>query len=134
MITSDFSRSIRMGEPVPGFDLPSATGGNVRFASFYCPRVVFFTCNHCPYVVGWEGRVHELARRYAGRVQFIGINANDATRYPDDSFARMQDRARAGNPAGIRRGHHHRVGLGQACGHRVVEPAHELVVRGGRQF
>ncbi len=56
--------------------------------------VVVFECNHCPYVVGSIERIERMAEkaRHLG-MGFVGINANDAEKYPDDSFERMQDRA-----------------------------------------
>lgn len=56
--------------------------------------VVIFSCNHCPYVRAWEDRMIQIQHDYASRgVQLIAINANDAKKYPDDSFAKMQQRA-----------------------------------------
>jgi peroxiredoxin len=53
--------------------------------------VVFFTCNHCPYVTG----SNELARRAAQRflakgVVFVGINSNCERVHPEDDFSTMQ--------------------------------------------
>lgn len=98
MITSDFSKSIQVGHPVPGFCLTATDGSLVALADCPGPVVVFFTCNHCPYVIGWEGRLQALAAEFAGQVAFLGINANDAGRYPDDSFDRMVERAQKGLP------------------------------------
>ncbi len=56
---------------------------------------VIFWCNHCPYVRAWEDRVVALQREYAGKgVRFVLINSNDAVKYPEDSFAKMQERAK----------------------------------------
>ncbi|MBT8401140.1 MAG: thioredoxin family protein, partial [Rhodothermia bacterium] len=51
-------------------------------------------CNHCQFVVHVRAELVRMANEYreAG-VQFIGINSNDAVRYPDDSFSRMQEDA-----------------------------------------
>jgi peroxiredoxin len=98
MITSDFSNAIRIGQHAPGFRLTATDGTTVALADVHGPTVVFFTCNHCPYVIGWEGRLRTLAEAFADRVRFLGINANDATRYPDDSFAKMVERANKGLP------------------------------------
>src|SRR5574341_1178043 len=56
---------------------------------------VIFHCNHCPYAQAWEGRLIQAQRDYAARgVRLLLINSNDPAKYPDDSFARMQQRAR----------------------------------------
>ena len=53
--------------------------------------VVIFLCNHCPYVKAIIPRLNALAREFAKKnVRFVGINANDAAQYPDDSFENMK--------------------------------------------
>ena len=55
---------------------------------------VIFSCNHCPYVRAWEDRMIQIQADYAEKgVQLIAINANDAAKYPDDSFPKMKERA-----------------------------------------
>src|SRR5215210_6904274 len=55
---------------------------------------VVFTCNHCPYARAWEDRLIYMQADYASRgVQLVAINANDARKYPDDSFPRMKERS-----------------------------------------
>ena len=56
---------------------------------------VIFSCNHCPYVRAWEDRMVQIQADYASRgVQIVAINANDAAKYPDDSFTKMKERAK----------------------------------------
>jgi peroxiredoxin len=56
---------------------------------------VIFSCNHCPYVRAWEDRMVQIQSDYADKgVQLVAINSNDESKYPDDSFAKMKDRAR----------------------------------------
>jgi peroxiredoxin len=77
--------------PLPGVDGKSRAGGD--FTSEIL--IVVFSCNHCPYVQAYEERMVALQRDYAARgVQLVAINANDETNYPDDSFAKMVERAR----------------------------------------
>ena len=59
--------------------------------------VIFFTCNHCPYVHAYEKRIIKLQKSYRDIVQFIGINSNDDTKYPEDSFEKMKERSRDNN-------------------------------------
>jgi thiol-disulfide isomerase/thioredoxin len=55
---------------------------------------VIFMCNHCPYVLAWLERIMAAVRDYADEgVAFVGINANDAAKYPADSFEKMQELA-----------------------------------------
>lgn len=54
--------------------------------------VVVFMCNHCPYVQACIDRLVQLQRDFADRgVRFVGINSNDSTDYPEDSFDAMKD-------------------------------------------
>ena len=85
-----------IGSWAPDFSLLGVDGKTYRLSDFREAKalVVVFMCNHCPYVVAVQGRVHSLAQEYAGRgVQFVVINSNDSVQYPDDSFAAMKIRA-----------------------------------------
>lgn len=76
------------------FNLPGADGRDYSLASFADKKVlvVIFMCNHCPYVLAVLERLNNLAQEFAERgVQFVGINSNDATDYPADSFEKMKD-------------------------------------------
>ncbi len=58
--------------------------------------VVFFTCNHCPYVLGSDESTRQTADKFAGRgVRFVGINANSERTYAEDSFDNMVKRMAA---------------------------------------
>ena len=45
-----------------------------------------FICNHCPYVHAYEVGLFRCKKNLNHIVQFVGINSNDDTRYPEDSF------------------------------------------------
>ena len=54
-----------------------------------------FICNHCPYVKHVADGLAALAEEYQRRgVAVVGINANDAAAYPDDSPAKMAEEVR----------------------------------------
>ena len=60
--------------------------------------LVIFTCDHCPFARGWEGRIVELGNAYAKKgVGVILINANDPSEHEEDGFAGMQARAKSAN-------------------------------------
>ncbi len=89
---------LQPGQKAPDFELPGADGKTYRLASFADKPilVVFFTCNHCPYVQAWESRFVEVQRDYASKgVQLVGINSNDDAKYPEDDFDHMVARAKA---------------------------------------
>jgi peroxiredoxin len=88
---------IALGDRAPDFELPAAGGGQQRLAPESSPAtVVYWTCNHCPYALAWEDRMHDVARDYAGRgVRTLAINSNDPENYPLDSFEAMVDRVQS---------------------------------------
>jgi thioredoxin-related protein len=52
--------------------------------------VIFFTCNHCPYVKGSEEVTRQTAIQFLPYgVQFVAINSNSPNTYAEDSFAEM---------------------------------------------
>lgn len=88
---------LKLGAPAPAFDLPGVDGKNRTLTSFSDKKilVVVFTCNHCPYVQGWEDRLIAIQRDFGSKgVQLVGINANETKNYPEDSFDKMVIRAR----------------------------------------
>lgn len=87
--------TLPLGAKAPHFDLPGTDGSNHSLDSVADAKVVviFFTCNHCPYVVGSDEATRATALKYAGSgVRFIGINSNSVHVYPEDDFAGMQRR------------------------------------------
>ena len=56
--------------------------------------LVIFTCNHCPFVKAWQGRMASIGNAAKGKgVGVIVINSNDPAAYAEDSFSEMQKRA-----------------------------------------
>ncbi len=84
------------GARAPEFELPGVDGAihALPAPGEAAATVIVFTCNHCPYALAWHDRIAAVAREYADRgVRFFAINANDAERYPADSFDAMRERA-----------------------------------------
>ena len=84
-------------ESAPAFDLPGVDGRNHTLDEYADATILVLvqSCNHCPYVLAWEGRVDALAREYTDRgVRFVAVNSNDAEAYPADSFDAMVEHAR----------------------------------------
>ena len=55
--------------------------------------LVIFMCNHCPYVKAKSDALNELYDEFGGRIDMVGINSNDPTDYPEDSFENMKKTA-----------------------------------------
>jgi len=92
--------TIKIGQPAITFSLPGIDGTNHTLGEYSGKQAVavIFSCNHCPYVRAWEDRMVQIQADYAPKgVQLIAINANDASKYPDDSFVKMKERAREKN-------------------------------------
>ena len=83
----------RLHRTAPDFSLPATDGATVSLNDVRGEKgtVVAFICNHCPYVVSAARRMVSDAQTLAGHgVGFVAICANDAVRYPADSFERMK--------------------------------------------
>ena len=88
---------LKIGDRAVPFNLPAIDDVNHSLSEYGGKNavVVMFSCNHCPYVRAWEDRMVQIQADYAARgVQLVAINANDATKYPEDSFHKMKERAR----------------------------------------
>ena len=85
--------NLQIGDEAIAFELAGVDGRThslAELAEGKMATVVIFMCNHCPYVLGWLDRLMSAAQDYAGKgVAFAGINANDASKYPADSFENM---------------------------------------------
>jgi len=86
--------NLQIGDEAIAFELPGVDGRTYSLAGLAAGNkatAVIFLSNHCPYVLGWLERLKAVARDYAGQgVAFAGINANDASKYPADSFENMK--------------------------------------------
>ncbi len=84
--------TLPLGAAAPDFSLPATGGRTYSLADFADAKtlVIFFTCNHCPYVVGSDEVTRATAEKYAAHgVRFVGINANSKQTYAEDSFEHM---------------------------------------------
>jgi peroxiredoxin len=87
------STMVPLGESARAFSLPGVDGKQYSLDSFKDRRilVIIFMCNHCPYVKAVFSRLIDLQNQMGDQgVQLVGINSNDASRYPDDSFDSMK--------------------------------------------
>ena len=87
--------TLQPGEKAVHFKLPATDGKKYSLEDFdrYKYLVVFFTCNHCPYVIGSDYVTKATAEKYNDKgVIFVGINSNSENTYPEDSFSNMVKR------------------------------------------
>jgi peroxiredoxin len=87
--------TLQIGAPAPDFSLPATNGKTYGLSDFNDKDylVIFFTCNHCPFVTGSDEVTRKTAEKYiSNSVAFVGINSNSKDTYAKDSFEHMVER------------------------------------------
>jgi peroxiredoxin len=88
-VMSEVQSTFRLqpGDVAPEFQLPEP-GGEIHSLSGLKGQqglLVFFACNHCPYVIHLAEAVGKLAEEVASKgVNTVAIMSNDITNYPED--------------------------------------------------
>ena len=86
------STKLTLGVQAPDFKLFDASGKEfiMSKASNTPATVIVFMCNHCPYVKHLKKSLAIFAREYKAReVAVIGINPDDAEKFPEDGPSQM---------------------------------------------
>ena len=84
--------TLQPGQKAIDFKLPSTEGKEYSLSDFETFKylVIFFTCNHCPYVIGSDEVTRATVNKFIDKgVGFAGINSNSENTYPEDSFPNM---------------------------------------------
>jgi len=84
--------TLQLGERAPDFKLPATDGKTYELSDFDNAEVlvIFFTCNHCPYVIGSDEVTRRTAEKFAPQgVKFVGVNSNSKNTYAEDDFKHM---------------------------------------------
>jgi peroxiredoxin len=84
--------TLELGSKAPDFSLLATDGKIYSLKDFAQSKylVVFFTCNHCPYVLGSDEITKSTADKFASKgVTFVAINANSANTHGEDSYDNM---------------------------------------------
>lgn len=87
--------TLQIGKKAPDFKLPATDGKTYSLDDFKAARVlvVFFTCNHCPFVLGSDEVTRDTVLQFKDKsVAFIGINSNSENTYREDDFPHMVKR------------------------------------------
>ena len=91
------SFTLQIGERAPDFRLPATDGKTYALTDFASDPVLvlFFTCNHCPYVTGSDESTRRTVEKFSSRgVRFVAINSNSPNTYAEDDFPHMIARMR----------------------------------------
>ena len=94
------SFTLQPGSAAIDFSLTATDSKTYKLADFSQNKylVIFFTCNHCPYVIGSDEVTRTTAMKYKGKgVAFAAINSNSENTYAEDSFDNMVKRMKEQN-------------------------------------
>jgi peroxiredoxin len=90
--------TLQIGSIAPDFTLPGSDGIDHSFHGANSVRgqngtLIFFTCNHCPYVIGSEARMKALYERITPQgVAMVAIHSNETQNHPTDTFPLVLER------------------------------------------
>ena len=85
---------LALGTQAPDFQLPDPDGKLFSLSDFAEQKalLVFFICNHCPFVKHIQGELARMGHDYPVRgVAMVAISSNDVANYPDDSPEKMAE-------------------------------------------
>jgi peroxiredoxin len=92
--------TLSLGDKAPNFSLPATDSKTYSLEDFQESDVLvlFFTCNHCPYVIGSDETTRKTVEKFQSQsVRFVGINSNSQETRPEDSFESMVARMKEFN-------------------------------------
>ncbi len=96
-ISAATPKAYSVGDIAEDFSLKNVDGNIVSLSDYRDARgvIVIFTCNHCPFAQLYEQRIIDLHRTFDPLgFPVIAINPNSPKIIPEDSFEKMQERAR----------------------------------------
>ena len=95
MVLIESQIKLKSGDSAPSFELMGTDETSHTLQSYKSQEneglLIIFMCNHCPYVKAKIDAIKEIHQKFKGRVPVIGINSNDSTDYPEDSFEAMKE-------------------------------------------
>ena len=88
------SNMLALGTKAPYFELPNPSESSeiqsLEELKGEKATLIVFMCNHCPFVLHIIDKLAEIYEDYQGRgMEIIGINSNDAEKYPADAPEKM---------------------------------------------
>lgn len=92
MVLLESQIKLKTGDQAPNFELIGIDDKKHSLNDYknYEGLLVLFICNHCPYVKAKVDAIKEIHEKFKDKVALVGINSNDTTNYPDDSFENMK--------------------------------------------
>ena len=84
--------TLQIGDSAPDFKLPATDVHTYQLFDYSeaIVLVIFFTCNHCPFVTGSDEVTRKTVIKFANQgVKFVGISSNSVDTYQEDDFDHM---------------------------------------------
>ncbi len=91
--------ALELGDGIPSADvkMKNVDGTEITLAGIRGAKgtLVLFSCNHCPFVKGWEARIATLGNESRENgIGVVQVNSNDPQK-AGDTYESMQQRAKA---------------------------------------
>jgi hypothetical protein len=91
---------LRIGDPIPVKDvkMKNIDGRELSIGEVAGDRgtLVIFSCNHCPFVKAWQGRIVSIGNNCVGRrIGVIMINSSDPAADLEEDFPHIKNQADA---------------------------------------
>ena len=95
MVLLESQVKLKAGDSAPDFELMGIDDKKHQLSNYGEGQgiLIIFMCNHCPYVKAKFEAFNELYEKFGDKIAIIGINSNDSTDYPEDSFENMKKTA-----------------------------------------
>ena len=92
MVLLESKISLKTGDSAPDFLLKGIDDEMHSLDSYAESKglLIIFMCNHCPYVKAKIDAIKQIHEKFNENIAVVGINSNDSTEYPDDSFENMK--------------------------------------------
>ena len=92
MVLLESKITLKTGDSAPDFSLKGIDDEIHSLESYAKNKglLVIFMCNHCPYVKAKIDAIKQIYEKFNENIAVVGINSNDSTEYPDDSFENMK--------------------------------------------
>ncbi len=93
MVLLESQIKLNKGDQAPDFELTGIDDKKHSLNDYKDSEglLVIFMCNHCPYVKAKIEAIKEIHEKFGDKIALVGINSNDAVKYPDDSFESMKN-------------------------------------------
>ena len=92
MVLLESKITLKTGDSAPDFSLKGIDDQIHSLGSYAQSKglLIIFMCNHCPYVKAKIDAIKQIHEKFNENIALVGINSNDSTEYPDDSFESMK--------------------------------------------